>query len=76
MTHNPVLGPEAWIAPTLTAVGYLALLLWAVCEVVRARHFSVVLRLGLLLLALAVPFLGPLVAAIAARQQRRILPER
>lgn len=76
MTNNPVLRPEAWTAPTLAAVAYLALLLWAVLKVIRTPHLSVLLRLGLLLLATTVPSLGAIVAAIAARQQRRVLPER
>ncbi|GAA1133797.1 hypothetical protein GCM10009670_30200 [Citricoccus alkalitolerans] len=76
MTNNPVLRPEVWIAPTLAAVACLALLLWAVIKVIRAPHLSVLLRLGLLLLAIAVPYLGAIVAALTARQQRRVLPER
>lgn len=69
-TTNPTL-PMTWgIGSWVTGIIHVALVVWAVVEVVRAGHMNMWVRVALGLLALVMPVLGPLLAILAVRTSR------
>lgn len=68
---NPVLPPWTGLAPWIVSAVLVALLIWAIVEVIRNDTFSLVLKVAFVLLALVVPFIGPIITIGVARSDSR-----